>query len=212
MKTGKMELAKMILLGLAVVQMAGAQAEDAESAMPSLTISARQLAQQAGGRLLAEGLALAPGGRAVCVLNFPTRQVYTFILMARGEAEPWPHMEIRLNTNLVYGAAAASNWSSHAFTQVVAPGRQSMEIMSQALADNGARPAVLHIACLTITASDGLPAPVLVTNVAAAVAAVVVTNTPVPLRPLAAAATNPALLAVTNAAPVKSKWDAPVGR
>ena len=201
------------LLGLCVVPPAGAQVEDAEpAALAALAINARQLAEQTGGRLLEEGLALEPGGRAACALNFPTNQMYTFVLMARGEAEPWPHMEIRLNTNLVYAAAAASNWSSYAFTQVVAPGRQQLEIVNRILAD-GARPAVLHIACLTVTAPDGVPAPVLVTNAAAAVVTTAAaTNAPAIPRPLAAAATNPAPPAATTAVPVIKKWDVPVGR
>ena len=201
----------MLLLGLGVVQMAGAQTDDAEpAALASLTLQASQWVEQAGGRLSEDGLALAPAGRAACVLNFTSNQVYTFVLMARGEAEPWPRLEVRLNGRLAYaGAVASSNWSSYAFTQAVAPGQQKVEILNPSAADQGAGAPVLQVASLTIMAPAGVPTPVAAVPVATTAVA---TNTLAPTGTPPAAATSPAPPAVTNAAPLKSTWDPPVGR
>ena len=208
MKTGKMELARMILLGLGVVQMSGAQTEDAEPApLASLTLQASQWVEQTGGRLSEEGLALAPAGRAACVLSFTSNQVYTFVLMARGETEPWPCLEVRLNDRLAYaGAVASSNWSSYAFTQAVAPGQQKVEILNRPAADQSAGSAVLQVASLTVMAPDGVPPPGVATPAVPAKPPPVATVTgAVPV----ATGAGPA---ATSTVPAQARWDAPVGR
>ena len=191
-----------------MVPLAGAQTEDAEPApLASLTLQASQWVEQTGGRLSEEGLALAPAGRAACVLSFTSNQVYTFVLMARGETEPWPCLEVRLNDRLAYaGAVASSNWSSYAFTQAVAPGQQKVEILNRPAADQGAGSAVLQVASLTVMAPDGVPPP--------GVATPAVPAKPPPVATVTGAVpvATGAVPAATSTVPAQARWDAPVGR
>jgi len=201
-----------------MVPLAGAQTEDAEPApLASLTLQVSQWVEQTGGRLSEEGLALAPAGRAACVLSFTSNQVYTFVLMARGETEPWPCLEVRLNDRLAYaGAVASSNWSSYAFTQAVAPGQQKVEILNRPAADQSAGSAVLQVASLTVMAPDGVPTPGVATP---AVPPPMVTTPAVPDKPPPVATVTGAVPmatgavpAATSTVPAQARWDAPVGR